>query len=113
MKILIVAMLIVFTSVCSFGSTAGTTRCSYPAEPINWIMRYCAFVSETGDEIAIQQSNCFKAAAPDLDKKNDKCKINEKYKTKYCSELIRNAKKHKSMTDCLKDETIEPFFAGG
>jgi len=87
--------------------------CPYPAEPINWISKYCGFVAGTDDEIAIMDSKCMKDAQSDL-KSKDECNINKKYKTKTCEILIKNKySKHKSINDCLKDSAVEPFFAGG
>lgn len=86
--------------------------CPYPAKPINWVSAYCSYVVGTDDEIAIQQSECFKNAEADL-KNKDECSINRKYKTKTCEFLIKE--KHadyKSVDACLKDKEIKPFFAG-
>jgi len=87
-------------------------ECPYPADPINWIMRYCAYITETGDEIAIQDSKCFK----DADKESDSaesCDVKKKYKTKYCTASMKKIKKYKTLQECLQDTSIEPFFAGG
>jgi len=87
-------------------------ECPYPADPINWIMRYCAYKLETGDEIAIQDSPCFKDANKDSKNKNS-CEIKKKYKMKFCTESFKDNQKYKNAQDCLKDPSVEPFFAGG
>jgi len=91
---------------------AKKTACAIPAAPMNWIMKYCGFVDETGDEIAIQAGACFKGAEADL-KSKDECGLKKKYKTKTCELMIkRKAIENGSVTDCVKDPKIEPFFAG-
>ena len=85
--------------------------CPYPADPINWILRYCAFENHTGDEIALQNSKCFEKAQPDLAKGNS-CLIKEKYKLKYCEAVVKNNKTHKTAQSCLEDPSVKPFFAG-
>ena len=86
--------------------------CPYPAEPINWILRYCAFANQTGDEIALQQSECFANAQPDLNSKGISCQIKEKYKLKYCEAIVEKHRTHKTALLCLEDSSIKPFFAG-
>ncbi|WP_141733804.1 hypothetical protein [Oligoflexus tunisiensis] len=87
--------------------------CPYPGAPINWILAYCAREMNTGDEIALQNSPCFQKAEKDLSQK-DECAINKKYKTKVCRDLAaKDAKHHSSIQDCLKDQKVEPFYAGG
>ncbi len=94
-------------------SKAKVEACTYPGSPINWIVGYCAYIAETDDEIAIQESNCFKQAVPDL-KVKDECSIIKKYKTKSCEYAIKQ-KMIKALTivDCLKGTEIKPFVAGG
>jgi peptide-methionine (R)-S-oxide reductase len=91
---------------------AASSKCLYPADPVNWVMRYCAAEAQTDDEIAIGNSACYKKASLDLESK-DRCAIIEKYKTKICQERLKTEKKYKSLKDCLKDEAVKPFFAGG
>lgn len=86
--------------------------CPYPAAPINWILRYCAFANQTGDEIVLQQSECLENAQPDLSSKGMSCQIKEKYKLKYCQEVVEKHKTHKTAESCLEDPSIKPFFAG-
>ncbi|MCH2533059.1 MAG: hypothetical protein MK008_01300 [Bdellovibrionales bacterium] len=85
--------------------------CPYPAEPINWIMRYCAFKNKTGDEIIIQKSNCFLSAENDL-KSKDTCKIKEKYKRLFCQERLNIDSKYKSEKNCIIDKSIKPYLIG-
>lgn len=85
--------------------------CPYPADPINWILKYCAGEAQTDDEIAIQDSACFKKAEVDLNSKNE-CAIKEKYKKKICDSVLKSGKRYKSLQLCLSDKKIEPFFAG-
>lgn len=91
---------------------ANAKDCAYPADPINWVLRYCGHEIETDYEIAIQDSECFSAASSDL-KAKDKCKINEKYKSKLCQKFLMKDKKYSTLKDCLKDPEVKPFFAGG
>jgi hypothetical protein len=86
--------------------------CLYPADPVNWILRYCAFENGTGDEIALQKSECFKNALPDLNSKGNSCQIKKKYKLKYCEAVVKKHKTHKTAQLCLEDNSIKPFFAG-
>lgn len=75
-------------------------------------MAYCSLVVATDDEIAIQESKCFKDAEPDL-KNHDECSIKKKYKTKTCKILITDKHaRYKSVDACLKDKEVKPFFAG-
>lgn len=85
--------------------------CPYPAEPVNWIMRYCAFKNKTGDEIIIQKSDCFLSAEKDL-KSKDTCKIKEKYKRLFCQERIKIDSKYKSEKNCIIDKSIKPYLSG-
>lgn len=88
--------------------------CPYPAHPMNWIMAYCAFIAETDDEIAIQDSACFKKASSELKNLKNECATKKKYKAKKCELLIKEkVVAHKTVEECLKDESIRPFFAGG
>lgn len=100
------SFLIIFFSAQGFANS-----CPYPAESINWVMRYCAFKAATDDEVVIQNSPCFKSAAKDLEQK-DSCNIKEKYKSMFCTERIKIDKKYKSVQDCLRDTSVLPFFAG-
>lgn len=85
--------------------------CPYPADPVNWVLRSCAFENQTGDEIVLQESECFKKAQPDLTKKHS-CQIKEKYKLKYCKAVVEKHKTHKTVQLCLEDPSVKPFFAG-
>ncbi len=88
-------------------------QCLYPAHSINWILAYCGFVSGTDDEIAIQDSECFKKSEVDLKDKNE-CAVKKKYKMKKCELLIQKRySNHKSIDECLEDEAVKPYFAGG
>ena len=94
------------------GESLKPKACLYPEDPINWIMAYCASEVGTDDEIALQESSCFKKAEADLKQKNE-CGIKAKYKKMLCSNLIRKKLASKDKIDsCLKDESIKPFFAG-
>ena len=75
-------------------------------------MRYCANVVGTGDEITIQESSCYKSSEID-EKSKDTCATNKKYKTLICNKFHMQNKKYKTIDNCLKDASIEPFFAGG
>jgi hypothetical protein len=87
--------------------------CAYPAAPINWIVRYCGFVAGTDDEIAIQESKCFKDAQIDL-KNTDECVVKKKFKTKTCEFMMKEKfTNHKLVADCLSDKTVKPYFSGG
>ncbi len=88
------------------------SACLYPAEPINWILRYCALESGTDDEIVIQKSSCYKSAEKDL-KDNNKCKISGKYKALVCEKVLKKESKYKDLKGCLHDPAVKPFFAGG
>jgi hypothetical protein len=85
--------------------------CAIPKKPINWILRYCAMVSETDDEVVIQDSPCFKAAAADINAA-EPCKIKEKYKAKICKEFMMEAKNYKSLSDCLARDRTDPYVSG-
>lgn len=100
-----------FLFLIVFSTQAEAKECAYPAEPINWILRFCGHAIQSDDEIAIQDSHCFKSAEKDL-KNKDLCKVNEKYKTKLCQKLMEKEKKYKFLPDCLKDAGVKPFFAG-
>ena len=95
-----------------FLSQVSASACPYPGDPLNWILRYCAFISETDDEIVIQNSSCFEKAENDLKNKNE-CATKENYKTKVCKIISKNSKKYKTTRDCLQDNEVKPFFAGG
>ncbi len=106
--IVVTASLAIWTQA----ESADTSRCLYPAKPINWIMKYCSLVAETDDEIAIQESQCVKRAQADL-KSKDECAVKTKFKTKTCTLLLsKKYTDHKSVADCLKDKDVEPFVAG-
>ncbi len=87
--------------------------CVLNAEPINWIMRYCAYLLETGDEIAIQESKCFLNAEKDISPQAIECEVKKKYKKKYCEALVASQYKYTHVDECMLDLTIEAFFAGG
>ena len=72
------AMKSIFLMIILFVLPSHAKECRYPAEPINWILKYCAYETQTDDEIAIQESPCFKAAQIDLSNVN-KCNKNRKY----------------------------------
>ncbi len=92
--------------------TYGDTECPYPAEPLNWIAKYCGHVIGSGDEIAIQASPCFEKAQTDL-KAGSACEIKKKYKTKTCELAMKQKQiKAKSIAECLDGDEIKPFFAG-
>ncbi len=78
-------------------------------------MKYCAYVAETDDEVAIQDSKCFKDASADV-ADPDKCEIKRKYKDKLCLEITKGARGEKkayfSVDSCVADKSIKPFFAG-
>ena len=93
------------------GESKPTKVCPYPESPINWVMKYCAYIAETDDEIAIQESQCFKAAAGDLGNK-DECAVKKKYKTMACEQIKKLGGKHRSIADCVADTKVAPFLAG-
>lgn len=106
---------LIFVLLIAFSIQSYAKECPYSADPINWIMRYCAYKLETDDEIAIQDSKCFRDADKEADedsKKQDSCEIKKKYKMKFCTESFKR-NKYKNAPDCLKDPSVEPFFAGG
>ncbi|MCX6117564.1 MAG: hypothetical protein NT027_08490 [Proteobacteria bacterium] len=86
------------------------SACAYPGEPVNWIMKYCAGVEETHDEIVIQDSKGFKQHQKDVFGKN-KCAINKKFKEKVCKHILK-LEGYKSIDECLRDSKVAPFFAG-
>ena len=86
--------------------------CPYPAEPVNWVLRYCAIEYQTDDEIFLQKSDCYIKALADLHSKGNACLIKEKYKRKYCEARVKKYRTRKSVTLCLEDPSIKPFFAG-
>ncbi len=86
--------------------------CPYPADPINWVLRYCAFENQTGDEIVLQESKCFEKAQTDLNSKDSACQIKEKYKLKYCETVVKKYRTHKTVKLCLEDNSVKPYFAG-
>lgn len=90
---------------------AQAAPCPYPANPINWVMRYCAMVAESDDLIVIQRTACFKEAMKDL-LPADPCAVKEKYKTKICQDYLMETKKYKSVEDCVKNADIEPYNVG-
>lgn len=86
--------------------------CPYPESPINWVVQYCGFVTDSADELNIQKSKCFKNAAADLANR-DECSINKKYKSKVCEFMIKQKiTEDKSVADCLKNKDVGPFVAG-
>lgn len=102
-----------FIGITLFGILTQAQECPYSAEPMNWILRYCGHEIQSDDEIAIQDSFCFKSAEKDLKAAADKCKTNEKYKSELCKKLLIKDKKYTSLKDCLKDSNVKPFFVGG
>ena len=86
-------------------------KCAYPGSPINWILRYCASLEKTGDEITLQNGKCFQSSLTDIKSTNDPCKDKERYKKFFCG-LSVNKKHHKTIDDCMKDTSVRPFFAG-
>lgn len=86
--------------------------CPHPADPINWVLRYCAFENHTDDEIALQATQCFTYARADLNSKRNACLIKEKYKRLYCKALVEKQQTYESVTLCMEDHSIKPFFAG-
>ena len=91
--------------------TAQAAECTYPAKPINWILRYCAMVVGTDDETEIQKSDCFKSAGRDANT-TDECRMKERYKTMICEQFMMDASHHSKLEDCLKDDEIKPFISG-
>jgi len=102
----------IFILIALFSAFTYAKECKYSADPMNWVLRYCGYEVQTDDEIAIQDSSCFKAAKKDLDDA-DKCKTNEKYKSLLCQKHLMKDGKYTSVKDCLKDPDVKPFFAGG
>lgn len=102
----------IFLTIALFVVSAHSKECIYPADPINWLLRFCGYQIQTDDEIAIQVSACFKSAEKDL-KESNKCKMNEKYKSQLCKTFLMKDKKYVSLKDCLNDPDVKPFFAGG
>ena len=86
--------------------------CPYPGEPINWVLRACAIEYQTDDEIFLQKTPCFETALADLHSKADTCQIKEKYKRRYCTTVVEKFRTRESVTLCLEDHSIKPFFAG-
>jgi hypothetical protein len=111
-RILIAIVVTASLAIWTQAESADSSRCLYPAKPINWILKYCSLIAETDDEIAIQGTQCFKRAQSDL-KSKDECAVKTKYKTKACTLLLsKKYTDHKSVADCLKDKDVEPFVAG-
>lgn len=112
-KIILCALIGVIFPVSVYpGEKAGKGACSIDGAPINWIARYCGFIAETDDEIVIQESPCFKAAASDLKEKSE-CGISTKYKRKLCELVVKEKRTdHKTVSSCLGDQGIKPFVAG-
>ncbi len=94
-----------------FALTVHAGDCKYPKKPINWILRYCAMVSETDDEVVIQDSECFKEAKKDLDS-TDTCGVKEKYKRKICEQFMMEIGKYQSVNDCLLHDKTAPYVSG-
>lgn len=88
------------------------SSCPYPGAPVNWALRYCAVEYQTDDEIFLQASPCFEKARAILNSKINACKIKEKFKRKYCQVLVEKYRTRESVTLCLEDHSIKPFFAG-
>ena len=86
--------------------------CSHPGEPINWVLRYCAIEYQTDDEIFLQKSKCFEKALADVHSKGNACQIKEKYKRLSCKALVEKYRTRESVTLCLEDHSLKPFFAG-
>ena len=86
--------------------------CPYPGEPVNWALRYCAIEYQTDDKIFLQATPCFENARALLNSKINACKIKEKFKQKYCKILVEKYRTRESVTLCLEDHSIKPFFAG-
>ena len=86
--------------------------CPYPADPVNWVLRYCAIEYQTDDEIFLQSTPCYEKALADLHSKGNACKIKEKYKRLSCKALVDKHRTQESVTLCLEDHSIKPFFAG-
>ena len=92
--------------------TQALRDCPYPGKPVNWALRYCAIEYQTDDEIFLQKSECFTNALADLHSKRNPCQIKEKYKRLYCKALVEKNRTRESVTVCLEDHSIQPFFAG-
>jgi len=86
--------------------------CPYPGDPVNWVLRYCALEYQTDDEIFLQATPCFEKARAFLNSKMNACKIKEKYKRLSCKTLVEKYRTQKSVTLCLEDHSVKPFFAG-
>jgi hypothetical protein len=86
--------------------------CPYPGETVNWALRYCAAEYQTDDEIFLQASPCFENARAFLNSKMNACKIKEMYKQKYCEVLVKKYRTRESVTLCLEDHSVKPFFTG-
>ncbi len=92
-------------------TTAHAAECPYAAKPVNWILRYCAMVVGTDDEIEIQKSACFKTAGKDINAA-DACAMKERYKTRICEEFMMESKKYRSVSACLGDGEVKEFISG-
>ena len=86
--------------------------CPHPGDPINWVLRYCAIEYQTDDEIFLQKSDCYINALADVHSKGNACQIKEKYKRLSCKALVVKYRTRKSVTLCLEDHSLKPFFAG-
>jgi len=86
--------------------------CPHPGDPVNWVLRYCAIEYQTDDEIFLQKSECYINALADVHSKGNACKIKEKYKRLSCKALVEKYRTRKSVTLCLEDHSLKPFFAG-
>lgn len=114
MKISILLIFILFASSAIFAkpTNAESGKCLYPGSPINWVMKYCSLIAETDDEIAIQESKCFKDALKDISA-NDECATNMKYKIKTCERILKSgAQQYKTVDDCVKNSGVKPFIVG-
>ncbi len=86
--------------------------CLYPGKPVNWVLRYCAIEYQTDDEIFLRTTPCFEKALADLHSKGNACQIKENYKRHYCKVLVEKYHTRDSVTLCLEDHSIKPFFVG-
>ncbi len=86
--------------------------CPHPGEPVNWVLRYCAIEYQTDDEIFLQKSDCYIKGLADVHSKGNACKIKEKYKRLSCKALVEKYRARESVTLCLEDHSLKPFFVG-